>query len=123
MNLHLHHVIDDIVGATGLAIIEAILSVERHLSRLADLRHPQIKSSKSVIKKALKGDYRSEAHKLARILWHLVTYKKPYDSSVFIEATEKYKQRYKKNLIRRIESMGYSVFENPTAPALALGVP
>jgi len=294
MNLHLHHVIDDIVGVTGLAIIEAVLAGERDLSRLADLRDPRIKSSKSIIKKALKGDYRSEhlfvlrqslyswkqiqaqiaecdvemesltnqrqarsnhqpvalvphprkkisknqpkgewqnllaqefgvdltavpgihtatvqtlytelgsdwspfpssaqfsswlnlcpdqglsnekivhrhtkrahkrlrvalrmaalslhrdqsplgdeyrrrraqlgptgaitalAHKLARILWHLVTYKKPYDSSVFIEATEKYKQRYKKNLIKRIESMGYSVLENPTVPALALGVP
>jgi transposase len=294
MNLHLHHVIDDIVGVTGLAIIEAILAGERDLSRLADLRHPKIKSSKSVIKKALKGDYRSEhlfvlrqslnswkqiqkqiaecdlemesvekqrqaeshpqpvalaphprrkisknqpkgewqnllarefgvdltaipgihtatvqtlytelgsdwrafpsaaefsswlnlcpnyglsndkivhrqtkrghkrlrvalrmaalslhrdqsplgdeyrrrraqlgptgaitalAHKLARILWHLVTHKVPYDSSVFWEAAEKYKQRYKRNLIKRIESMGYRVSENPTAPALALGVP
>jgi len=294
MNLHLHHVIDDIVGVTGLAIIEAILSGERNLNQLADLRHPRIKSSKSVIKKALKGDYRFEhlfvlrqslhswkqiqkqiaecdlemesltkqrqaesnpqpvaltphprrkisknqpkgewqnllaqefgvdltavpgihtatvqtlytelgsdwsafpsaaefsswlklcpnhglsngkivhrqtkrahkrlrvalrmaalslhrdqsplgdeyrrrrsqlgptgaitalAHKLARILWHLVTYKTPYDSSVFFEAIEKHKQRYKKNLIRRIESMGYRVFENPTAPPLALEVP
>jgi transposase len=294
MNLHLHHVIDDIVGATGLSIIEAILSGERDLSRLADLRDPRIKSSKALIKKALKGDYRPEhlfvlrqslnswkqiqkqiaecdlemesltkqrqaesdlqpvaltshrrrkisknqpkgewqnllaqafgvdltavpgihtataqdlytelgsdwtafpsaaqfsswlnlcpndgfsngkivhrhtkrahkrlrvalrmaalslhrdqsplgdeyrrrraqlgptgaitalAHKLARILWHLVVYKVPYDSSAFLEAAEKYKQRYKKNLIKRIESMGYRVSENPTAPALALGVP
>jgi transposase len=294
MNLHLHHVIDDIVGVTGLAIIEAILAGERDLSRLADLRHPRIKSSKSVIKKALKGDYRPEhvfvlrqsleswkqiqaqiatcdlemesvtkrkqdesnrqpvelvpcprrkisknqpkgewqnllarefgvdltavpgihtatvqtlytelgsdwgafpsaaefsswlnlspnngmsngkivhrhtkrghkrlrvalrmaalslhrdqsplgdeyrrrraqlgptgaitalAHKLARILWHLVTHKVPYDSSVFFDAAEKYKQRYKKNLIKRIESMGFSVSENPAAPALAPAVP
>lgn len=294
MNLHLHHVIDDIVGVTGLAIMEAILAGERDLNQLAHLRHPQIKSSKSIIRKALKGDYRSEhlfvlrqslnswkqiqkqiaecdlemesvtkqrqaesnpkpvaltphprrkisknqprgewqnllaqefgvdltavpgihtatvralytelgndwsafpsaarfsswlnlcphhglsnekivhrhtlrahkrlrvalrmaalslhrdqsplgdeyrrrraqlgpsgaitalAHKLARILWHLVTYKQPYDSSLFFEAAEKYKQRYKKNLIKRIESMGYHVLENPTVPALALAVP
>jgi transposase len=291
MNLHLHHVIDDIVGVTGLAIIEAILAGERDLKRLADLRDPRIKSSKSIIKKALKGDYRSEhlfvlrqslngwkqiqkqiaecdsemesltrqrqagssrqpvplapharkktsknqpkgewqnllaqefgvdltavpsiqtatvqtlytelgsdwsdfpssgqfsswlnicpdhglsnekvvhrhtkrghkplrvalrmaalslhrdqsslgdeyrrrrsqlgptgaitalAHKLARILWHLVTYKTPYDPSIFLEAAEKHKQRHKKNLIKRIESMGYRVIENPTAmPILA----
>lgn len=287
MNLHLHHVIDDIVGVTGLAIIQAILTGERDLDRLADLRNPKIKSSKSVIKKALTGDYRSEhlfvlrqsldswkqiqkqiadcdlemesvtkrrqdalnpqsveltpqprkkisknqpkgewqsilarefgvdltvvpgihtttaqtlytelggnwsafpsaaafsswlnlcpndgmsngkvvhhqtkrshkrlrvalrmaalslhrdksplgdeyrrrraqlgptgaitalAHKLARILWHLVIYKVPYDSTVFTDAAEKYKQRYKRNLIKRVESLGYRVSQNQTAP-------
>jgi len=60
MNLHLHHVIDDIVGVTGLAIIEAILAGKRDLGQLADLRRPGIKSSKSTIMKALEGDYRRE---------------------------------------------------------------
>jgi transposase len=59
MNLHLHHVIDDIVGVTGLAIIEAILAGERNLKRLADLRMP-IKCSESTMMKALEGDYRRE---------------------------------------------------------------
>jgi transposase len=298
MNLHLHHVIDDIVGVTGLAIIEAILAGKRDLEQLADLRRPGIKSSKSTIMKALEGDYRREhlfvlrqalnswrqiqqqisecdsemesltrqlqaesnpepvplapckrkkvsknqpkgewqnlmaqefgvdltgipgiqtatvqtlftelgsnwgsfpsaghfsswlnlspdhglsngkvvhrhtkrahkrlrvalrmaalslhhnksslgdeyrrrvsqlgptgaitalAHKLARILWHLVTYKTPYDSSVFDEAAEKHKKRRKKNLIKLIQSMGYSVIDNqspmPNMPSLSAQVP
>ena len=60
MNLHLHHVIDDIVGVTGLAIIEAILVGERDLQRLARLRHYRIQCSKETIMKALEGDYRRE---------------------------------------------------------------
>jgi len=60
MNLHLHHVIDDITGVTGLAIIEAILAGERDLKRLAELRHYRIQSSESTIMKALEGDYRRE---------------------------------------------------------------
>jgi transposase len=60
MNLHLHHVIDDIVGATGLAIIEAILAGERNLKRLAELRNCHIKCSEPTMMKALEGDYRRE---------------------------------------------------------------
>jgi len=60
MNLHLHHVIDDIVGVTGLAIIEAILAGERDLQRLAKLRHCRIQCSEETIMKALEGDYRRE---------------------------------------------------------------
>jgi transposase len=60
MNLHLHHVIDDIVGVTGLAIIEAILAGQRDLKRLADLRNCHIQCSEETMIKALEGDYRRE---------------------------------------------------------------
>jgi transposase len=60
MNIQIHHVISDITGVTGMAIIEAILCGERDPGKLADLRDPRIKASKKVIKKALKGDYREE---------------------------------------------------------------
>jgi transposase len=60
MNLHLHHVIDDITGVTGLAIIEAILAGERNLERLAGLRHCRIQCSAETMIKALQGDYRRE---------------------------------------------------------------
>ena len=288
MNLHLHHVIDDIVGVTGLAIIEAILAGERNLKRLADLRNCRIQCSESTMMKALEGDYRREhlfvlkqslnswkliqqqiadcdaelelltrklqekfdqvqlplspcprkktsknqpkgewrpllaqsfgvdltavpgvqtatvqtlfmelgtdwscfasshrfgswlnlcpdtevsnnkvvhrnrrhvqkrlrsalrmaalslhrsqtllgaefrrrksqlgpagaitalAHKLARILWHMVTYKTPYDETIFAETAEKHKKRQEKFLIKRIESMGYFVMAAPVVPA------
>jgi transposase len=60
MNLQIHHVISDITGVTGMAIIEAILGGERNPKKLAELKHPRIRASKKVIRKALEGDYRQE---------------------------------------------------------------
>ena len=60
MNLQLHHVISDIVGQTGLAIVDAILAGEREPLVLAKLRHERIKASEEVIAKSLVGDYRHE---------------------------------------------------------------
>jgi transposase len=60
MNLQLHHVISDITGLTGLAIIDAILGGERDPVALARLRHERIKASEEVIAKSLVGDYRAE---------------------------------------------------------------
>lgn len=60
MNLQLHHVISDITGATGLAIVDAILAGERDPNRLAALRDGRIAASKETIARALVGDYRLE---------------------------------------------------------------
>jgi transposase len=60
MNLQLHHVISDIVGQTGLAIVDAILAGERDPLVLAKLRNERIKASEEVIAKSLVGDYRPE---------------------------------------------------------------
>jgi transposase len=60
MNLHLHHVISDITGVTGTAIIEAILAGERDPKALAKHRDHRIKASEATIAKALVGDYRPE---------------------------------------------------------------
>lgn len=60
MNLQLHHVISDIVGQTGLAIVDAILAGQRDPSMLARLRNDRIKASEEVIAKSLVGDYRHE---------------------------------------------------------------
>lgn len=60
MNLQLHHVISDIVGQTGLAIVDAILQGERDPRVLAKLRNDRIKASEEVIAKSLVGDYRAE---------------------------------------------------------------
>ena len=60
MNLQWHHVISDIVGQTGLAIIDAILAGERDPHVLAKLRNERIKASEEVIAKSLVGDYRHE---------------------------------------------------------------
>jgi len=60
MNLHLHHVIDDLTGKTGLAIVNAILKGERDPRVLASMRDKNIKATRQTIEKALEGDYRPE---------------------------------------------------------------
>jgi transposase len=56
----IHRVISDIIGVTGMSILRAILAGERDCIKLAQMRHPQIKSSAQDIAKALEGDYCQE---------------------------------------------------------------
>jgi len=60
MNIKLHHVIDDLSGVTGQAIIAAILSGQRDPVQLAQLRDKRIKAPEAAIAKALEGDWRKE---------------------------------------------------------------
>jgi transposase len=60
MNIQIHHVISDLTGVTGLAIVDAILAGERNPSKLAALRDPKIAASAETIAESLVGDYRPE---------------------------------------------------------------
>jgi len=60
MNLQLHHVISDITGVSGIAIIEAILNGERDPVVLSKMCDKRIKASRQTIAAALVGDYRRE---------------------------------------------------------------
>ncbi len=60
MNLQLSEVITDIAGATGIAIIRAIVAGERDPLRLAQLRNPSCKSTTEMIAKALAGTWKPE---------------------------------------------------------------
>jgi len=60
MNLQIHHVINDITGVTGLAIVDAILSGQRDGSELAKLRDPHIKADTETLQKSLEGNWRRE---------------------------------------------------------------
>lgn len=60
MNLQIHHVISDLTGATGLAIIEAIVNGQRDARVLAAYRDWRIKASEATIEKSLRGDWREE---------------------------------------------------------------
>jgi transposase len=60
MNLQLHHVISDITGSTGMAILDAIVAGQRDPQILAQLRDPRVKAPEETIAKALAGDYRRE---------------------------------------------------------------
>lgn len=60
MKLQIHHIISDITGLTGLAIVDAILAGERDSGKLAGLRHPSIQADEETLRKALQGDWREE---------------------------------------------------------------
>jgi transposase len=57
MNVQLSNVISDIVGETGLRIIEAILAGERDPEQLAALCSTRIKSSRQTVAKSLHGNW------------------------------------------------------------------
>jgi transposase len=60
MNVQFQHVISDITGLTGLAILDAIVAGERDPAVLAKLRDPRIKASEETIRKSLEGNWRAE---------------------------------------------------------------
>ena len=60
MNLQIHHVLSDITGVSGLAIIDAILKGQRDPKVLAGRRHGRVQTSEETIRKSLVGNYRRE---------------------------------------------------------------
>lgn len=60
MNLQIHHVISDITGVTGLAIVDAIVAGQTDPKELAKRRDHRIKASVETVRKSLVGDYRPE---------------------------------------------------------------
>jgi transposase len=99
MNLQLHHVISDIVGQTGLAIVDAILAGQRDPLELAKLRGERIKASEAVIAKSLVGDYRHE---------HLFTLKQSLEA---YRSYQKMIETCDREIRQHLEE-----FQPPTAP-------
>jgi transposase len=60
MNLQLHHVLSDVTGVSGMAILDAILAGERDPIKLAGLCNRRVRSSRETVAKSLEGDYRME---------------------------------------------------------------
>jgi transposase len=60
MNVHVHHVLSDLTGTSGLAIVDAILAGERDPHTLARLRDPRVKAPLETLAQALEGDWRPE---------------------------------------------------------------
>lgn len=54
------------------------------------------------------------AHKLARILWHLMKYRQPYDPGVWTAAEEKQKKKKLTRLHQTAAALGYQLFPTPT---------
>ena len=60
MNIRLANAVTDVSGATGMAIIRAILSGERDPRVLARLRDPRVKASEEEVALCLEGHWRDE---------------------------------------------------------------
>lgn len=60
MNLQLHHVVTDITGVTGMAIIRAIVAGERDPNVLAAHRDRRCHATVETVGRALVGNYREE---------------------------------------------------------------
>jgi transposase len=60
MNLQIHHVLSDLTGASGQAILDAILAGERNPVLVAQLCNCRVKSPREKVAKALEGHYRPE---------------------------------------------------------------
>ena len=60
MNIKLQHVVSDVTGETGMAIIRAILAGERDPVTLARLRHDRCQPDEAPLAKALHGQWREE---------------------------------------------------------------
>jgi len=58
--MQIHHVLSDITGQSGLAILDAIVKGERNPVVLAQLRDRRVQASAEVVTKSLVGDYRRE---------------------------------------------------------------
>lgn len=76
MNVQVHHVLTDITGVTGTAIIEAILKGQRDPRILASYRDKRVKATAETLIAALTGDYRRE---------HLFCLKQAYEAYQFTE--------------------------------------
>jgi len=95
MNLHLHNVISDITGVTGMAIIRAILKGETNPDKLAKMRDPRCTNPIEIIKKSLEGNYRDE---------HLFALRQAVDAFDFFqskikECDEQIKKNFKSDVL------------------------
>ena len=98
MNLQIQHVISDLSGLTGMAIVDAILGGERNPDELVKLRDPRIRAEVSVVRKSLVGHWRAE---------HLFTLQQSRDlyrtyQQRIVECDQEL-ERYLKNLTPRVD--------------------
>ena len=52
------------------------------------------------------------AHKLARVLWHLLKFKQPYNPDVFAKEEEKMKRKKLARLQNMAASLNYTLVQN-----------
>jgi len=94
MNIKLHTVISDLLGKTGLQMLNAILSGERNPDELIKYKDPRIKASEEDIKKSLTGIWKEE---------YLFMLKQSYDGYLFHQLQLKEcEEKIKEQLINHV---------------------
>jgi transposase len=93
MNVRVHRAVSDLDGATGLAIVRAIVAGERDARRLAALRDPRCRQSEAEIAEQLSGHWRADH------LFSLQQALKMYDA-----VTERL-QEYDREILRQLTAM------------------
>ena len=104
MNVRVHRAVADLDGATGMAILRAIVAGERDPGRLAALRDPRCRKSEAAIADQLRGHWR-EDH-----LFSLAQALKMHDA-----ITETI-QAYAREILRHLEAMARADGPGDQAP-------
>ena len=104
MNVCVHHAVSDITGATGMAIIRAIVDGERDPRTLAKMRDRRCKKTEDQIAEELTGNWRAEH------LFNLCQALKMYDQFCQVVA------EYDAEILAYIKGLPSSVDDDQTAP-------
>jgi hypothetical protein len=104
MNVRIHRAVSDLNGATGMAIVRAIVEGERNPGKLAQLRDPRCRRSEKEIAEELTGHWR-EDH-----LFSLRQSLKMYDS------TQQRIEAYDQEITRKLAEMDRDTSRGNGAP-------
>ena len=108
MNLQIHHVLSDITGLSGMAIVAAIVDGERDPVRLAALCQRGVRSDQQTVIKSLVGNYRPE---------HLFTLKQSLIAYRHYQQLMAECDREIEQLMQRLDSRIDPQQNGPTPPA------
>jgi transposase len=107
MNVKFHTVINDIVGQTGCAVVEAIIGGERNAANFLPLIGKRIKADLPTIEKSLQGNWLEE---------HLFTLKQNYEMyKIFWKQIAVCDQEIEKHLQKYEAKYNEGVIEEPKA--------
>jgi len=100
MNVQLHHVISDITGATGLAILDAILGGERNPNALAKLRDRHIKASAETVAKSLVGITGRSTCSLCDSPWPLIATANSSSTTAIARSSGNWRTSIRRRILR-----------------------
>ena len=106
MNVRVHRAVSDIDGATGMAIVRAIVGGERDARQLAKLRDPHCHQSEEAIAEQLSGHWRAD---------HLFTLEQTLK---MYEAIQERIAAYEREIMRKLAEMEREECRGKEAPKL-----